>query len=102
MGILDFLGLTPKVNFKELHNNGAIIIDVRTPTEYKQGNYKGSKNIPLDQISLKINNLKEQNKTVILACRSGARSARATSILKQHKIEAYNAGSWTSLHSKLQ
>mgnify|MGYP000147361428 FL=1 len=101
MGLLELLGLKAKVNFKEIHENGAIIIDVRTQGEYKQGNYKNSQNIPLDQISKKVNDIKKKNKAVIAVCRSGARSGQATSILKQNGIEAYNGGPWTSLNSKL-
>ncbi len=101
MGLLELLGLKSKVDYKEIFENGALIIDVRTPGEYKQGNYKGSQNIPLDQISKKINDIKKKNKAVIAVCRSGARSGQATSILKQNGIEAYNGGPWTSLNSKL-
>jgi rhodanese-related sulfurtransferase len=102
MGLLELLGLKPKVNFKEIYDNGAIIIDVRTQGEYKQGNYKGSQNIPLDQISKKIKDIKSKNKVVIAVCKSGMRSGQATSILKQNGIEAHNAGPWTSLSSKLK
>jgi phage shock protein E len=101
MGLLELLGLKPKVNFKEVYKNGALIIDVRTPAEYKQGNYKGSQNIPLDQISQKVNEIKKKKKAVIAVCRSGARSAQATSILNKSGIEAFNGGPWTSLNSKL-
>ncbi len=101
MGLLELLGLKAKVNFKEIYENGAIIIDVRTQGEYKQGNYNNSQNIPLDQISRKVNDIKKKNKAVIAVCRSGARSGQATSILKQNGIEAYNGGPWTSLNSKL-
>lgn len=101
MGLLELLGLKPKVNFKELYKNGALIVDVRTPGEYKQGNYKGSQNIPLDQLSKKVSDIKKKNKAVILVCRSGARSGQATSILSQNGIEAFNGGPWTSLNSKL-
>ena len=101
MGLLELLGLKSKVNYKELYDAGAMIIDVRTPAEYKTGHYKGSVNIPLDTISKKINDIKKKNKAVIAVCRSGARSGQATSIMKQNGIEAYNGGPWTSLSSKL-
>jgi len=101
MGLLELLGLKSKVDYKALREAGAIIIDVRTPAEYKSGNYKGSINIPLDTISKKMNDIKKKNKAVIAVCRSGARSGQATSMLKQNGIEAYNGGPWTSLNSKL-
>lgn len=95
------LGLKAKVNYKEIYENGAIIIDVRTKEEFKHGSYKGSINIPLDRINGKIKDIKKKNKPVIAVCRSGMRSGQATSILKQNGVETYNGGPWNSLSSKL-
>ena len=88
-------------NYKELVNNGAIIADVRTASEYKAGHIPGSKNFPLDSIQTKIAELKKLNKPVITVCRSGTRSGMAKGILKSAGIEVYNGGPWTSLKSKL-
>lgn len=102
MGLLSMFGLGDKsesiTNFKE---KGAVIIDVRTVGEYKEGHIKGSKNIPLDTISSKIEEIKKLNIPVIACCRSGMRSAQATSILKQNGIEVLNGGGWESLQRKL-
>jgi rhodanese-related sulfurtransferase len=89
------------VDFKELVNNGAVIIDVRSPGEYKSGHIKGSKNFPLDTIRNKVNDLKKLNKPVITVCRSGARSGMAKGILKSAGIEVYNGGPWFSLQNKI-
>lgn len=93
-------GGTP-VNYKELISKGAIIADVRSANEYKDGHIPGSKNFPLDSIRRKVAELKKLNKPVITVCRSGARSNMAKSILKSAGIEVYNGGPWTSLKSKL-
>lgn len=90
------------VDFRELVNNGAIIIDVRSPMEYKSGNIKGSKNFPVENIRSKVSDIKKLNKPVITVCRSGARSGMAKSILKSAGIEVYNGGPWTSLQSKIR
>lgn len=90
------------VDFRELVNNGAVIIDVRSPMEYKSGNIKGSKNFPVENIRSKISDIKKLNKPVITVCRSGARSGMAKSILKSAGIEVYNGGPWTSLQSKIR
>jgi len=100
MGLLEMLGLKAKVNYKEIYENGAIIIDVRTKGEYSHGNFKGSINIPLDRISGKVKEIKKKNKSIIVVCRSGMRSGQAASILKQNGVDAYNGGPWTSLESK--
>jgi rhodanese-related sulfurtransferase len=102
MGLLDFLGLGNKSeSIQEFMEKGAIIIDVRSPGEFSGGHIKGSKNIPLNEINAKINEIKKLNKPVIACCASGMRSSQATSILKQNGIDAINGGGWQSLQSKL-
>ena len=102
MGLLDMLGFGTKTNkIKEFTDKGAVIIDVRTPGEFQGGHIKGSKNIPLNTISSKINEIKKLNKSVIACCASGMRSAQATSVLKQNGIDCVNGGGWQSLESKL-
>lgn len=89
------------INYKELVNNGAIIVDVRSAAEYKAGNIPGSRNYPLDNIRSKVADLKKLNKPVITVCRSGTRSGMAKGILKSSGIEVYNGGPWTSLKNKI-
>lgn len=90
-----------KTDFKTLVKNGAVILDVRTPGEYKSGHINGSLNIPVDAVKNKIAELKQKNKPVITCCASGMRSGMAKTILKQNGIEAYNGGSWVSLNNKI-
>jgi rhodanese-related sulfurtransferase len=78
-------------------DNGAVIIDVRNPHEFKQGHIQGSKNIPVNEIRSKVEMIKKWNKPVITVCLSGGRSAAAKSVLASAGIEAYNGGSWFSL-----
>ena len=102
MGLLSMLGLGGKSeSVKEFMEKGAVIIDVRTPGEYQGGHIKGSKNIPLNVISLKINEIKKLGKPVIACCASGMRSGQAASILKNSGIDAMNGGGWSSLQNKL-
>ncbi len=88
------LGLGPKVDCHELLANGAVLIDVRTPAEYSNGKPKNSKNVPLDTIGSKIENIKKLNKPVVLCCQSGMRSGRATAMLKRAGVDAHNGGGW--------
>jgi rhodanese-related sulfurtransferase len=102
MGILDFLGFGDKsAQIAEFKEKNAIIIDVRTYEEFAGGHIQNSKNIPLQIIESKINDIKKLNKPVITCCRSGNRSGMATNILKRNGIECINGGSWQSLQSKL-
>ena len=96
------LGLGGKSeSVQEFITKGAIVIDVRTIGEFKEGHIKGSKNIPLDTIATKISEIKKLEKPVIVCCRSGMRSAQAASILKSNGIEVMNGGGWQGLESKL-
>lgn len=90
------------VNYKALMSNGAIIIDVRSPAEYKSGHIKGSVNIPVDKIKGKSKDLLAKGKPVITVCRSGTRSGMAKSILKSAGVDVYNGGPWNSLQAKLR
>lgn len=89
------------VNYRELMDNGAIIIDVRSAGEYRAGHIAGSRNYPLDSIRTKIKDLKKLNKPVITVCRSGARSGMAKNILKSAGIDVYNGGPWNLLERKI-
>lgn len=91
-----------KTDYKGLLQNGAMLIDVRTPDEYRTGHVKGSVNIPLDTLPNRISELKSKNKSIIAVCRSGARSGAATSMLKKAGIEAYNGGGWDSFERQIR
>jgi phage shock protein E len=91
----------PETDFAELLRKGAVIVDVRTPGEYKSGHIKGSLNIPVDQIRSKTAELKKKGKPVITCCRSGSRSAMARTILTSAGIECYNGGAWDSLKDRI-
>jgi rhodanese-related sulfurtransferase len=91
----------PAINYKELMEKGAIIIDVRSPQEFDNGHIKGSKNIPVNMIQREANSIKKMGKPIITVCQSGGRSGMAKSILKNNGIEVYNGGAWFKLNSKL-
>lgn len=101
MGLLDFLMGTKSDKIKDFQSRKAIIIDVRTKGEFDQGAIPGSKNIPLQILNGKINEIKKLNRPVIACCASGMRSASAASVLKNNGIEAINGGGWNSLRNKL-
>lgn len=80
---------------------GALIVDVRTPEEYKAGHIKQSVNISLNTIPNKINELKRKNKPIITCCRSGARSGMAAEQLRKAGIEVENGGPWNSVQAMM-
>jgi len=61
-------------------SDGYTLLDVRQPMEYQQGRLPGSVLIPLGELHARVGEL-EPKKTVVVYCRSGSRSASATSAL---------------------
>lgn len=72
----------------------AVLLDVRTYEEFREGTIPGSLNIPLDEIQHKVENKIKDKKTKIYAyCHSGSRSSSAVYILKRLGYEnAKNIG----------
>ena len=60
----------------------AVLLDVRTPQEYRDGRIPGSKNLPLQAID-KIGSVVENKDTALYVyCHSGARSSQAVRFLQ--------------------
>ena len=90
-----------KPDLKQLINNGAQIIDVRTKEEYQRGHVIGSVNITLQSLSINLSKIRK-DKPVITCCASGMRSASAKSFLQSHGFDkVYNGGGWLSLKHKI-
>lgn len=67
-----------------------VMIDVRTDVEFAQGSIQGAKHLPLHMLPLMADQL-ENEKPVVLICRSGARSAQACAFLAQKGFDnVYN------------
>ena len=84
MGLLDFLK-------KEDINDGvlefqntpkAVLLDVRTPEEFKQGYIPRSQNIPLQLIDNTKHVIEDKNTPIFVYCRSGNRSGQAKTLLE--------------------
>ncbi|HPF91543.1 MAG: rhodanese-like domain-containing protein [Flavobacteriales bacterium] len=88
----------PKVDLGQKINEGAQIIDVRTPDEFRSGHVKGAVNIPLDRLQGQLAKI-DKNKAVITCCRSGARSGMAADMLKNAGFDAYNGGPWQNVQA---
>jgi rhodanese-related sulfurtransferase len=95
-------GIKPAVNYAELVEQGAVILDVRTKGEFAGGHIRGAVNLPLDQLNANHGKLKNKNTVIITCCASGMRSASAKGILSSKGYtNVYNGGSWMSLNRKL-
>ncbi|WP_316778504.1 rhodanese-like domain-containing protein [Pedobacter antarcticus] len=80
---------------------GAVILDVRTETEFNTGHINGAINIPLSSLrkdSIPLN--KSQN--IITTCSHGLRSIKAVEILKSKGFShVYNGGASSDLEEIL-
>jgi phage shock protein E len=86
------------VDLTQLIKDGAIIIDVRSKSEFATGHVKGSINIPLEQIGSSVEKLKSYN-NIITCCRSGNRSSMAKKTLESVGLRnVVNGGSWQNVN----
>ncbi|SDG34866.1 MULTISPECIES: rhodanese-like domain-containing protein [Epilithonimonas] len=91
-----------KTDYAALLKEGAVILDVRSKSEYDGGHIKNSINIPVDQLQKNLSKLKDKKKPIITCCASGMRSASAKSILQNNGYKnVHNGGGWSSLNNKI-
>jgi len=66
--------------------SGALLVDVRTASEFNSGHLPDAINFPLDEIEVKLpRRVKDKNQAVLLHCQSGMRSGVAMKQLKSLK-----------------
>lgn len=61
---------------------GAVLLDVRSPMEYREGHLPHSRNIPLPNIHQAEQSVPEKDTPLFVYCLSGGRSGQAVSALK--------------------
>ena len=75
----------------------ARLIDVRTPREFSNNGLEGADNIPLQELSSRLDEVGPKDEPVVLYCRSGNRSAQALDLLEQNGFEqVYDLGAHRS------
>ena len=75
---------------KNLPRDGSVtLLDARTPQEYAGGHIEGFRNIPVDELRERLEEL-EPGKPVYVICQSGLRSYIACRILAGYGYAAYN------------
>lgn len=92
---------TKSVDVRTAHemtaDDGWLIVDVRTQTEYRDSSVPGSVHYALESLNGQLSHLK--GKKVLAICRSGSRSRTAVNTLSHNGIEARNVSggmiAWT-------
>jgi phage shock protein E len=89
-------GQIPSKEALEYLRNGAMIIDVRSPSEFESGHILQAYNMPLDRIDvLAPSALKDRNRVLLLHCSTGVRSRMAQKKLEDIGYKnVFNLGSY--------
>jgi rhodanese-related sulfurtransferase len=87
VGLNDINGQSPLLTAAELKAELAsasppVLLDVRTPREFKLGHVRGALHIPIDDLRSELAAIPEQGRVVVY-CRSGYRAHLALRILRQ-------------------
>jgi rhodanese-related sulfurtransferase len=78
-----YAGISSEGLMKEMQEEkDFVLVDVRTPDEYRTGHIRGAVNIPIGEIE-KAPQYLSRNKEIILYCKSGPWSRQAYTILKK-------------------
>ncbi|MFZ4619475.1 MAG: rhodanese-like domain-containing protein [Bacteroidota bacterium] len=87
---------SPSVSVKETYtmlqkDTSVVFLDVRTPEEHAQARIGETPLIPLNELENRLGELERyKDRKIVVYCRSGNRSGKATSILRQHGFNALN------------
>ncbi len=75
-----------------INRRNAIILDVRTEGEFKEGHIPQARHLPPALLDEQVRKLeKYKDRPVVVYCRSGARSARVGGVLRKHGFaEVFN------------
>ena len=68
-----------------INRRDAVIVDVRDDAEFAAGHIPNARHIPLAQLGERLKELERyKSRPIVVSCRSGTRSASASSILQKH------------------
>jgi len=99
-----FASLTPAGAVKLINDEETVILDVREPAETAGGKIARAVQIPASSLAKRIGELdKHKNKTLLVYCKTGARSAAACRELSKHgfaRVHSLNGGitAWQDAH----
>jgi len=74
------------------------VVDVRTPAEFAGGHVSNSINIPLQELTNRLDELKGLKQPLVLCCASGGRSGMADQMLSSQGFDCVNGGGWLEVN----
>lgn len=87
---------------KQLLEDDAVLVDVRTNHEFVGYHLPNAHNIPYEELAFHLNRIKKWQKPIIIYCMEGRRSKEVYAALKRAGIEVYDAGSQARVQRLLQ
>ncbi len=66
---------------RRLVEEGALLLDVRTPEEFAAGHIEGAVNVPVQELESRMAELEPKDRPIVVYCRSGNRSGQAARML---------------------
>jgi len=83
--------LSSEVAKSYLKDDNYRFLDVRTESEFLSGHIENSIHIPLQELPSRLDEIEQlKQKDIIVYCRSGARSGKATNILIKNNFKVQN------------
>ena len=76
-------------------DQGAPVVDVREPAEFREGHVPGATNIPMGQLNARLGEI-DRNRPVHVVCASGNRSIAMADVLIANGFDAINVAGGTS------
>lgn len=71
-----------------INRQHALVLDVRTDTEFASGHILDAKHIPLDKLAERLGELnKYKDKPILVNCQRGGRSAKACEVLRKAEFK---------------
>ncbi len=85
-------------------NEGALLVDVRTPAEHERGHLDGSLLIPHTEVAARISEFgDDKSRPIVLYCKSGGRAGKAHKVLEANGFtNVTNGGGYQDLLASKQ
>ena len=83
---------TTDTHHRTLVEQGALLLDVRTPAEFSEGHLPRAANIPVQVLPNRLSEVGDRSRPVVVYCRSGGRSAQAAAMLSAAGYQVKDIG----------
>ena len=82
---------TTAAEARRLVEHGALLVDVRSPSEFAERHIPGSRNVPVEHLKERLGEL-PRDRALVVYCHTGVRAGFATIILRKAGFRVFNLG----------